>query len=151
MTVAVSRTSPHARAWSPAPEPAAKAHDRAVVCLEEAIRAVESSDTMARQRAVQQAIDAVTCLYLELGAEDRGESTKSLADFFGYIVGRVLRIDIFDDTRFAYQAMEILDVFYDSLSPSAAGRAPAVTPCKAATQRRRDTPAAVIPLDTTPR
>lgn len=126
-----------------------QARDRAFACLEEAVRAIESGDAAARRRGVQQAIAAITRLYLELGSEARGETAKSLADFFGYIVGRVLRIDLFDDARFAYQAMELLQVLYDSLRAATVAGDPA-KPSRTA-RPRPDTGAAVIPLEATVR
>lgn len=150
MKAAVSRTSPEPGNGSAARHPAAQAHESAIANLEDAIRAVESGDTAARQRAVQQAIDAVTCLYLELGHDGPEDSATGLADLFGYIVGRILRIDIFNDTRFAHQALELTNVLYTSLSLRSDGPSVAVSH-KSATNLKSSAAATVIPLETVPR
>lgn len=148
MALAASRTSTDAEAWLPAPDPAARANDRAIAHLQEAIYAIDSGDTLTRQRAVHQAIDAVTCLYLELGIEADGKASKSLADLFGYVVGRVLRTDIYDDTRFARQAMELLDVLYQSLRPAGPRKRGEDSPRTASTDPQPGPAAAMFPLKT---
>jgi len=151
MALAASRTSADAKAWSPRPDPAARANDRAIAHLQEAICAIDSGDTLTRQRAVHQAIDAVTCLYLELGIEADGKASKSLADLFGYVVGRVLRTDIYDDTRFARQAMELLDVLYQSLRPAGPRKRGEVSPRTALADPQPGPAAAMFPLKTAQR
>lgn len=151
MKAAVSRPSPGPGNGPAARHPAAQAYESATANLEDAIQAVETGDTAARQRAVQQAIDAVTCLYLELGHDGPEDSATGLADLFGYIVGRILRIDIFDDTRFAHQALELTNVLYTSLGLTTSdGFSVAVTQ-RSAANRKRSAAATVIPLETAPR
>lgn len=91
----------------------------AIAALDDAIAAIEADDIRARCMAVRAATEAVTTLYLNLDVKRGGELVDDLADLYGYILGRLLRVNLYNDPRIAAQVIDLLEPLRDGT----AGRA----------------------------
>jgi flagellar protein FliS len=83
-------------------------YDAAISALDEAIVAIDRDDIEGRCRAVYRATDAVTTLYLRLDVKRFGEFADDLADLYGHILGCLVGINFYNDSRIAREAVELL-------------------------------------------
>ncbi len=80
----------------------------AITALEAAIEAIDRDDIEGRCRGVYAATEAVTSLYLNLDIRRFGEYADDLADLYGHILGRLVGINFYNDSRIAGDAIELL-------------------------------------------
>jgi flagellar biosynthetic protein FliS len=109
-----------------------------VSALNDAIDAIVADDIEARCTAVQAATEAVTTLYLSLDVKRSGEHVDDLADLYGYILGRLLRINLYNDARIAEQVIGLIDPLRDSAD--GLGTMAEMPPMPAIVRRRADRP-----------
>jgi flagellar protein FliS len=83
-------------------------YDAAISALDEAIVAIDRDDIEGRCRTVYRATDAVTTLYLKLDVKRFGEIADDLADLYGHILGCLVGINFYNDSRIAREAVELL-------------------------------------------
>lgn len=89
-------------------------YSEAISALRDAIGAIAADDIEARCMAVQAATEAVTTLYLSLDVKRSGEQVDDLADLYGYILGRLLRINLYNDARVAEQVIDLIEPLRDA-------------------------------------
>ena len=80
----------------------------AIAALETAIEAIDRDDIEDRCRGVYAATEAVTSLYLNLDIRHFGEYADDLADLYGHILGCMVGINFYNDSRIAGEAIELL-------------------------------------------
>jgi flagellar biosynthetic protein FliS len=108
-------------------------YDAAISALDEAIMAIDRDHIEGRCRAVYRATDAVTTLYLRLDIKRFGELADDLADLYGHILGCLVGINFYNDSRIAREAIELLHSLKEQRSIDF-GMVPACSPAKRATR-----------------
>ena len=83
-------------------------YDAAISALDEAIAAIDRDDIEGRCRAVYRATDVITTLYLQLDVKRMGELADDLADLYGHILGCLVGINYYNDSRIARETIELL-------------------------------------------
>ena len=107
-------------------------YDAAISALGDAVEAIGRDEIEGRCRAVYQATDAVTTLYLRLDVKRFGELTDDLADLYGHILGCLVGINFYNDPRIAQDAIELLHSLKEKRS-AAIGMVSACVPANAST------------------
>lgn len=87
---------------------AAALYDRAISSLERAVAAISDQDAAARNSAVQSATEALTTLYLDLDVRRCSRIADQLPALYGHLLGRLLRINLYNDPRIAIELIELL-------------------------------------------
>ena len=95
-------------------------YNAAIVALEAAIGSIDRDDIEGRCRGVYAATEAVTSLYLNLDIRRFGEYADDLADLYGYILGCLVGINFYNDSRIAGDVIELLDALKEH-RPTAIG------------------------------
>lgn len=110
--------------------------DKAIVCLKEAIRAIESKNVEARWRANARAMEIVTHLRGTLDRERGGEIARNLDQLYGFMLTLLPKVDFENDTKAAQSVIDLLTPFRASWKELAirgtAKSAPAAAPAHAA-------------------
>ena len=83
-------------------------YDTALAALHQAMSAIANDDAEARRQAVRSATESITDLYLSLDAKRSGAAATDLGDLYGRIVGRLLRVNLYNDPRIAERVIELL-------------------------------------------
>ncbi len=83
------------------------AYEQAFMRLEDAIHTDAAHDVEARKMSVRADIEAVTSLYLDATTRQRLEGKDRLAELYGHVIGRVLRINLLEPLRHSWH--EIAD------------------------------------------
>jgi len=83
--------------------------DKAIGCLNDAIRAIESGDVEARWRANKRAMEIVDCLWSTLDMEKGGEIAANLDKLYRFLLVRMPDIDLHNNAQTAREAIGILD------------------------------------------
>ncbi len=109
----------------------------AITALEAAIEAIDRDDIEGRCRGVYAATEAVTSLYLNLDIRRFGEYADDLADLYGHILGRLIGINFYNDTRIAGDAIELLHSLKEHRSAAIGAETGMVSACSSA---KRSTP-----------
>jgi len=107
MTVAVSRQYEQDADDRPVP-PGDENFEAAVGALNRAVAAVAQDALEARCDAVCAATEAVTSLYLNLDVRRAAARPDELAEIYSRILGRLLRINLYNDTNAADEAIALL-------------------------------------------
>lgn len=102
------------RQGSQADQGAATPYDRLLEALEEAIVAIDSVDACRRRKAIQSAAEALTALYLDLDVKESGQNVDGLANFYGYLIGRLLRANLYGDRGILRNIIELLEPLRES-------------------------------------
>ena len=91
-------------------------YDGAIAAIQNAVNAIAADDIEARCRAVQEATEIATTLYLNLDIKREGELAEGLAKIYGHILGLLLRVNLYNDANIALRAIELLDPLRESWS-----------------------------------
>lgn len=83
--------------------------DKAISCLNDALRAIEAGDIEARWRANKRAMEIVECLWGTLDMEKGGEIAANLDKLYKFLLVHMPDIDIHNDPKPARDAISILD------------------------------------------
>ena len=89
-------------------------YDEAISALKTSITAISGDDTSARCSAIGSATEAITTLYLNLDVKRSGEIADSLANLYGYVLGRLMRVNLYNDSGIAEELIELLEPLRDS-------------------------------------
>ncbi len=104
-------------------------YNKAIVALEAAIEAINRDEIEGRCHGVYAATEAVTSLYLNLDIRRFGEYADDLADLYGHILGRLVGINFYNDSRIAGDAIELLHSLKEQRA-AAIGMVSAYSPTK---------------------
>jgi flagellar secretion chaperone FliS len=89
-------------------------YDGAIAALHGAADAIAADDIEARCRAVQEATEIVTTLYLNLDIRREGELAEGLAKIYGHVLGLLMRVNLFNDAKIAARAIDLLEPLRES-------------------------------------
>lgn len=89
-------------------------YDRALLSLQEAIDAIERKDVKARWKANKRAMDIVGHMWETLDVDKGGEIADNLAQLFGFIMRRLVYVDLHNDAAPAREAITLLTPLRDS-------------------------------------
>ena len=84
-------------------------YDRIVVCLRDAIEAVEAGEIERRWRSNKRAQDIILALYSALDEEQGGEITRNLSQLYLFCLRRLPQVDLKNDATPARESLEILE------------------------------------------
>lgn len=83
--------------------------DKAISCLNDAIRAIEADDIETRWRANKRAMEIVEYLWTTLDMEKGGEIAANLDKLYRFLLARMPDIDLHNNAQTARDAIGILD------------------------------------------
>jgi flagellar protein FliS len=89
-------------------------YDEAIAALKSAVVAIACGDVDARCNAVQSVTETVTTLYLNLDVKRSGEIADSLANLYGYVLGRLMRVNMYNDAGIAEELIDLLEPLRNS-------------------------------------
>jgi len=99
--------------------------DKAILCLKEAIRAIEAKDVEARWRANARAMEIIGHLKGTLNREKGGEIARNLDRLYGFMLTLLPKVDFENDAAAAQQVIDLLAPFRASWKELASrGEAP---------------------------
>ena len=101
----------------------------AMAALEAAVEAIDRDDIEGRCRGVYAATEAVTSLYLNLDIRRFGEYADDLADLYGHILGCLVGINFYNDSRIAGDAIELLHSLKEQRSAAIGAETGMVSAC----------------------
>lgn len=84
-------------------------YDEAIGALRAALAACGTGDVERRCNAVTAATEIVGYLYMHLDLEAGGEVAHNLGAIYGHIIGRLPRVNIYDDAETAEEAIALLE------------------------------------------
>lgn len=84
-------------------------YDKAVMSLKAAIRAIQDGEIEARWRANNKAVEIINHLLMTLDMEKGGEVASNLEAVYGYMLRRLLDVDMHNDPRAAEEVIQLLD------------------------------------------
>lgn len=88
--------------------------EKAIGCLKEAIKAIESNEIEARWRANGRAMEIIAHLQNTLDMEKGGEVAANLDRLYSYMLNRLPKIDIRNDVTAAQEVIGLLEPMRDS-------------------------------------
>ena len=89
-------------------------YDEAIGALETAVAAVAAGDIEARCNAVTAATEIIGYLYMHLDLEQGGEVAQNLGALYAHLMGRMARVNLYNDAETAREAMRLLQPLRDS-------------------------------------
>ena len=84
-------------------------YDKAISCLNEAIRAIETGDVEARWKANTRAIEIVNHLLTTLDMEKGGDISKNLDQLYRFMLARLPEVDMKNNPDLAREMIGLLD------------------------------------------
>lgn len=84
-------------------------YDQAIAALNDAISAIGADNIEARCRAISKATEIITTLHLNLDIKRGGEIADNLGNLYSFILGRLLRVNLYNDAGIAAQVIEFLE------------------------------------------
>jgi len=121
-------------------------YDKAIVCLKEAIRAVEAGDIEARCKANGRAMEIVAHLRGTLDRQKGGAIAANLDRLYGFILALLPKVDFNNDAGTAQTAIDLLAPMRESWRTLAAkGDAPLQEAARIAAQMQPAPAAATAP------
>jgi flagellar protein FliS len=85
--------------------------DKAIVCLKEAIRAIEARDIEGRWRANARAMEIVAHLRSTLNREQGGDIARNLDRLYGFMLTLLPKVDFENDAKAAQSVIDLLAPF----------------------------------------
>ncbi len=89
-------------------------YDEAIAALNAAIASIGGDNVEGRSAAIGAATEAVTTLYLNLDVKRSGEIADNLANLYGHVLGRLMRINLYNDPGIAEELIGLLEPLRDS-------------------------------------
>lgn len=120
--------------------------EKAIGCLKEAVKAIESNEIEARWRANSRAMEIISHLQLTLDLEKGGEIAANLDRLYSCILRRLPQVDIRNDVLAAKESITLLEPLRDSWRELAKqGDQPQKDAARVTAERSRQA-AAAVPL-----
>lgn len=116
-------------------------HDKAIVSLKEAIRAIEDGRIEERWRSNKKAVDIVTHLRSTLNHDAGGEISANLERIYDFMLARLLHVDMKNDAQSAREVIGLLEPLRDSwhqLAENGEAGQPAAAPVRTGTAAPAD-------------
>ncbi|MFQ6016755.1 MAG: flagellar export chaperone FliS [Kiloniellaceae bacterium] len=89
-------------------------YDQAIAAMRSATAAIAAGDIGTRCNAVQLATEIVTTLYLHPDLKQGGARADNLSTLYGFILGRLLRINLYNDPEIAEDVIKLLEPLRES-------------------------------------
>jgi len=89
-------------------------YDGAIAAMRDAIEAIASDNIEGRCRAVQNATQVMTTLYLNIDVKREGEIAEGLAKVYSHILGLFLRVNLYNDPKIAVRVVDLLSPLRES-------------------------------------
>ena len=89
-------------------------YDEAIGALETAVAAIAAGDIEARCNAVTAATEIVGYLYMHLDLEQGGEVAQNLGTMYAHLIGRMTRVNLYNDAETAREAVRLLQPLRNS-------------------------------------
>ncbi len=89
-------------------------YDRAITCLNEAIKAIEAGDIERRWQANSKAIDIISHLAMTLDMEKGGQIAQNLEQLYRFMVAQLVNVDVRNDPKPARDVIQLLEPLRDS-------------------------------------
>jgi flagellar protein FliS len=89
-------------------------YGEAITSLRGAITAIGAGNIEARCNAVKAATEIITTLYLHLDFKQGREIADNLGSLYNFMLGRLLRINLYNDPDIAEQVIDLLSPLRDS-------------------------------------
>lgn len=117
-------------------------YDKAVNCLKEAVRAIETGDIEARWKANGRAMEIIEHLRVTLNMDAGGEIAENLDQLYGALLRELPKVDLKNDAAPAKKAIKLLEPLRDSWRALAeSGEEATRQAAQAAQQRNAASPA----------
>jgi flagellar protein FliS len=84
-------------------------YDKAISCLQEAIRAIEAGEIEARWRANDRAMAIIAHLWMTLDREQGGEIAANLEKLYRFMLARLPEVDLHNNPGPARDAIHLLE------------------------------------------
>src|SRR3546814_8494205 len=84
-------------------------YTRAIGALHDAIRAIEAGDIQRRWSANNQAVKIIEALWITLDMDRGGEIAANLDRLYGFMLNRLLAVDIHNDPKPARDVIALLE------------------------------------------
>ena len=89
-------------------------YDSVIAAMCEAIEAIAVDNIEARCRAVQNATQVMTTLYLNIDVKREGQVADGLIKVYSHVLGLFLRINLYNDIKIAIRAIDLLEPLRES-------------------------------------
>jgi len=83
-------------------------YDGAIAAMHDAIEAIATDNIEGRCRAIQNATQVMTTLYLNVDIKREGEIADGLAKVYSHILGLFLRVNLYNDPKIAVRVIDLL-------------------------------------------
>jgi flagellar protein FliS len=121
--------------------------DKAIVCLKEAIRAIEAKDIESRWRANARAMEIISHLKSTLDHDKGGIIARNLDQLYSFMLSHLPKVDFANDANAAQSVIELLVPFRDSWKELASrGNGPLQDAAKLASQSLPPAAAKAAPI-----
>lgn len=89
-------------------------YDGAIAAMRDAMEAIATDNIEARCRAVQNATQVMTTLYLNIDVKREGEVADGLAKVYSHVLGLFLRVNLYNDPKIAARVIDLLEPLRES-------------------------------------
>lgn len=89
-------------------------YDKAISSLNEAQLAIEEGDIERRWKANNRAVEIINHMWATLDIEKGGEIAENLSSLFGFMLRRLMEVDIKNDAAAAQEVIDLLTPLRDS-------------------------------------
>lgn len=89
-------------------------YDRAITCLNEAIKAIEAGEIERRWQANTKAIDIISHLAMTLDMDKGGQIAQNLEQLYRFMVAQLVNVDVRNDPKPARDVIKLLEPLRDS-------------------------------------
>lgn len=89
-------------------------YDRAISCLNEAVRAIDAGDIERRCKANTKAIDVIAHLAMTLDTERGGQIAENLEQLYRFMIAQLVNVDVRNDPKPARDVINLLEPLRDS-------------------------------------
>jgi len=97
-------------------------YDRAITCLNEAVKAIEAGDIERRWQANTKAIDIISHLAMTLDMEKGGQIAQNLEQLYRFMIAQLVNVDVRNDPKPARDVIKLLEPLRDSWKELARNR-----------------------------
>ena len=89
-------------------------YEKAIVCLRQAVQAIEDGDIKARWAANLRAVEIIEHLSMTLDTDKGGEFAEQLERLYPFMIRHLINVDVHNDPEPARQVIALLEPLRDS-------------------------------------